>query len=277
MGGGEPAEQEMTHRERLLDGTIANPQLQVAVGRDVIPTVPLTHVTQAAPVRLGRLIGDSDALKAAAAKVHVCALLDCSGSEYGTNGDRKCFRMACMRSMVRLMRLTGGGTFDICHWGSRPIHSFGPASVATHFNDIDRALQHDPGSMGGNDFPAALRMSDACFRRVGAEISLAIGVTDGLEEITPAMAAAIGALPEGSVHVLLVPGGNCPESLAAQWQQFPLGSFTRLSSDNVEMARTVGQIYAAAVGGELGEIREPLAAPVAAARARRRFLRRRAA
>jgi hypothetical protein len=90
------------------------------------------------------------------------------------------------------------------------------------------------------------------------------------------MAGAIGVLPEKCVHMMLVPGGNCPEALADEWQALPLGSFTRLPSDNKEMAKTVGRIYAAAVGGVLPDVplREIAVKPP---RTRKRLLRRRIA
>jgi hypothetical protein len=232
-------------------GTLGLPQPPCSL-QTVPPLPPPATHRQATPIRLPALIGDKKQLRHRALDVHVIALLDCSGSEYCATGDIHGYRMASMRTLARLMTTSGGGTFDLIHWGSRPHHTYGPANLTTDHKHLDRALQHDPGSMGGNDFPAALTLA-AHIRTRGTlhQTPLIIGVTDGLEPITPAMHTAVTNLPPGSVHVLLVPGDNCPNDLAAQWQALPLGSFTRLPNDNHTLAHTIGTLYANAIGATL--------------------------
>lgn len=193
--------------------------------------------SQARPIRLGRIQGDAAVLAEAARRVTVQLLIDCSGSEYGSGGDPSGIRMACGRSLLQLMKRTGGGSMSVVHWGSSPRATLPLTSVAAGFAQLDQALKADPGSMGGNDFPAALRMaSDLQSAASPDSLPLVLGITDGLEDITLSMRAAIAALPRGSVHVLLVPGHACGEELAAQWQSLPLGSFTRLPNDRIALA-----------------------------------------
>jgi hypothetical protein len=253
----------MSDVRRSLTGTPAFPQigafLSAAPKLDVRP-----GSTQARPVRLGKLQGDREQLAANAQLVDVVLDIDCSGSEYFYNnygpycsgGDPTGIRMACGRSLLRLMRDTGGGSMGIIYWGSRPVVALPPTDVRTGFKEIDKVLQADPGNMGGNDFPAALDAARAQLVGESPErIQLVFGITDGLEDITPAMKAAVAALPAQAVHVLLVPGEACNANLAAQWQAMPLGGFTRLPTDNRALAHTIGSIYAEAIGGELPKFR----------------------
>lgn len=213
---------------------------------------------QARPLRLPRLSGPRDLLATAAADVELVLLPDCSGSEYGAGGDSLGYRFAVGRALVELMRTTGGGRVSLVHWGSRPVHAIGPVDVRREARALHRALIADPGSMGGNDFPAALRTVPDLLSGAPSSIPLVLATTDGLEDVTPAMAAAVDALPPGSVHVLLVPGDACDDALAARWEGLSVGSFTRLPSDHRVMASAVGSLYAAAVGGRLPALPDPV-------------------
>ena len=234
----------------LVGGVTAYPTTGwVACGPSLAPPDP---VTQARPVTLPPLRGDKNQMRQEVRRIIAYALLDCSGSEYMHNGDPAGFRFATMRSIARLMRITGGGRIQVIHWASTAVHFFGPGDISTQFTDIDTALRHDPGPMGGTDFTSALRLAGSLHEHAPTDSQpLFFGITDGLDTITPAMAAAIAVLPPDSVHVLLVPGRNCPDELARQWQQLPLGSFTRLPADNHAMAYTVAGILANAVKGQL--------------------------
>lgn len=218
------------------------------------PRPALTLVAQAKPVTLPPVIGDRELLAQNTTRARIVLLRDCSGSEYAPGGDQAGFRMAAGRSLLRAMRRTGGGYLAIVNWGSRPTLRLDLTEVRTGYAVIDHALSEDPGSMGGNDFPAALTMARAILAPVPANaIPLVIGITDGLEDITPAMHNEITALPTGSVHMLMVPGHSCNDALAAQWQSLPIASFTRLPLDNNRLAVTIGSIYAGAIGGLLNK------------------------
>ncbi len=240
----------MSPARHLVDGAVTFPAAgPVGTGA----TLPRPDPCQPArPVQLPALQGDARELRERARKVVAVALLDCSGSEYAADGDRQMFRMAAMRSLARLMRRTGGGAMHVVHWGTRPVHAHGPADVTSAFKPLDQALLHDPGPMGGNDFAAAAELA----RRLLADaredaIGLVFGVTDGLEPITDRMREAVDTLLPARVHMLMVPGDNCPDALAQQWTALPIATFTRLPSDNRAMAHAVGAVYAEAVGGRL--------------------------
>ena len=237
---------------RLVGGTVSYPDAGWPAGRGVV--LPATGpAAQAAPVRLPPVQGDRKQLRETARRVSCVCLLDCSGSEYAVpGGDTGGFRFAVTRSLSRLMRRTGGGTMHVVHWGSRPTHAGGPYDVDRDHRILDRLLSNTPASMGGNDFPAALRMATTLLRNTPTDtIRLVFGITDGLEPVTPAMTDAITALGAAEVHLLLVPGDACPDDLAAQWQAQPIASFTRLPMNNTAMAHHTGRIYATAIGGTL--------------------------
>lgn len=203
-------------------------------------------------VRLPALVGDRRALRAAAQDLVVTVLVDCSGSEYGPGGDPQGMRFACARSLVRLMRATGGGSMRVVVWGSAPRLVHAAPDVNRDRTALDSALSVVPPSMGGNDLAAALRLA----RQAGdgdppTLRSIDLVVTDGLETLADPLRDAIAARPPGSVHLLLVPGAACPDDLAREWAAFGLGSFTRLPPEARAMAWAVGEVYGAAVGGTL--------------------------
>lgn len=240
----------MTAPRRLIDGAVA---FLAAGPVGAGATLPRPDPCRPAhPVQLPALQGDPKQLRERAENVVAVALLDCSGSEYAADGDREMFRMAAMRSLARLMRRTGGGAMHVVHWGSRPVHALGPADVGSAFKTLDQALLRDPGPMGGNDFAAAAEMARQLLADARQDtVGLVFGVTDGLEPITNRMRDAVHGLLPARVHMLMVPGDNCPDALAQQWAALPIATFTRLPSDNRAMAHAVGTVYADAVGGRL--------------------------
>lgn len=177
---------------------------------------------------------------------------DDSGSMYGTWGDERGVRYAAALSVVDLMRRMGGGRAAVVHWGTEaPADQVLPLTdVRSGMRRLRQALQIPP-TLGGNNFPAALRRAAEVLEGSDRQrLQLVFGVTDGIEYLSPEIHTALAQLPPESVHVLLVDrSGGCNEELEQQWRSLPLGSFTRLDVlDTTRMAWQIADVTAAAVG-----------------------------
>jgi hypothetical protein len=218
----------------------------------VLPAAPRA----ARPVNLAPLTGGPPrVISSRVAKTTITFLIDDSGSMYGAWGDPTGIRYAAAESVLMLMRRHGGGRAGVIHWGSTvpPELALAPVDVRRDRKALRRALTI-PQSLLGNDLPAALR---AAASSVGSarqeEVSLVFVVTDGIEAVTTDTHAAVAALPEGAVHMVLVDRSNgCTPPMEAAWQAVAFGSFTRLQTfDTKAMAIQIAATFAHALELEL--------------------------
>lgn len=154
-----------------------------------------------------------------------------------------------------LMERSGGGRTGVIHWGTDA-----PRGMAVSPVDVKRgkkALKNAlvvPPTLGGNDLPRALQMAAELTPVLAKnETVIYYVITDGSEYVTPAMHAAIAALPPGSIHMLLVDRcGYCDDAMEAAWATCAFGSFTRLQTfDTKEMSFQIAEIFAASIGLEM--------------------------
>jgi hypothetical protein len=194
-------------------------------------------------------------IKVRVGRVVVIFLIDDSGSMYGRYADPTGIRYAAARSVIGLMERSGPGRAGLLHWGSTA-----PLEMAVAPMDVKRgkralkAAMVVPPTLGGNNLPLALeRAAELTPVLAKNETVLYYVVTDGCEYVTPAMHAAIAALPAGSIHVLLVDrSGYCNAGMEAAWATCDFGSWTRLQTFNTkEMATQIAEIFAASIGLEM--------------------------
>jgi hypothetical protein len=183
-------------------------------------------------------------------------LIDDSGSMYPhTSGDASGIRYAAAQSLVDLQRRSGGGTVYSLHWGSSVPQELvaGPLDTVRDRKTIKKALTIPP-TLGGNNLPVALcralevtRPSDSDERFIYYVIS------DGCESVTQATRDAMKALPENSVHMVLVDrGASCSPAMETDWNSVGFASLTRLKTfDTRAMAHQLGDIYAGSLGLQL--------------------------
>ncbi len=89
-------------------------------------------------------------------------------------------------------------------------------------------------------------------------IPLVFVITDGIEAVTTSVHRGVGALPPGSVHMLLVDrASGCTEEMEADWRGVAFGSFTRLDDADT---RAMGDQLAATVAAAIGANYQPEAA-----------------
>ena len=207
----------------------------------------------ASPVYLPPFIGaSSNVVKSRVARTVVFFLFDDSGSMYGRYGDPRGVRYAVGRSVTDLMSRSGGGRAGAIHWGTdAPIHMvLHPVDVRKGKQTLKAAMVVPP-NLGGNDLPLALRRAVEVTPPLAKDDTVFYYViTDGGEPVTPAMHAAVAALPPGSIHVLLVDNyGICDAAMEAAWSTCAFGSWTRLASfDTKQMATQIAEIFAASIG-----------------------------
>ena len=185
-------------------------------------------------------------------EIEVWLIVDDSGSMYGQWGDPTGIRYAAGRSLVGLLQRAGGGWVGVIHWGTHaPVElALRPAHVRKGRNDLRGALTIPP-TLGGNDLPLALaRARELSTGPSAGRRQLYYVLTDGIEPVTPAMHAALAALPENSVHMVLVDrSGGCDPAMEAAWRSCAFGSFTRLRTfDTKVMAYQLADIFAGSLG-----------------------------
>lgn len=247
----------MTPRRHDPHQLVGQPNLGLGVPggtHRVLPTpVPSGSVRAATPIVLPPMIGASkQEIKARVELLVVQFLCDDSGSMYGAYGDRDGVRYAAALSLLRLMERAGGGRCGVVHWGTDA-----PSSLALAPVDIKRgrrALKQAltvPPTLGGNNLPLALTRARKLMPRLADnEQSLTLVLSDGIEPVTPAMHAAVAALPPRSVHMLLVDrSGGCNTAMEQAWSTVAFGSFHRLNVfDTKVMAFQLAEILADSIG-----------------------------
>jgi hypothetical protein len=211
----------------------------------------------ARPISLPPMVGASpDEIRLLLRLLVVFFLCDDSGSMYGSWGDPTGVRYAAAQSLLGLIeRGSGRGASSraaVIHWGTDA-----PAELALAPVDVKRgrkALRGAltvPPTLMANNLPLALaRAHEMTPTLIGEEQAIYFVLSDGIEDVTPAMHAAIGALPAGSVHMVLVDrSGGCDPAREAAWNSVAFGSFTRLKTfDTGEMARQLAEVFAASIG-----------------------------
>jgi hypothetical protein len=188
-------------------------------------------------------------------------LIDDSGSMYGRWGDPTGVRYAAAQSLLGLIeRSSGRGASSraaVIHWGTDA-----PAALALAPIDVRRgrkALKQAltvPPTLMANNLPLALaRAREMTPRLIEEEQAIYYVLSDGIEDVTPAMHAAIAALPAGSVHMVLVDrSGGCDPAREAAWNHVAFGSFTRLKTfDTTEMAQQLAEVFATSISLEMPE------------------------
>jgi len=211
----------------------------------------------ARPVALPALVGGSPReIRELAQNVRTVFAIDDSGSMYGLFGDPTGIRYAAAQSLVAMQRRSGGGLAGVVHWGT-----WAPYDMVTPLVDVrrNRRLLNRgltiPETLGGNDMPAALRRVAEVLPPLGRnDVPLVFVITDGIEDVTAEMHAAVAALPQGTVHMLLIDCWNgCSEEMERAWRTVAFGSFTRLPHfDTKAMAMALAAVYAQSLGLSMG-------------------------
>jgi hypothetical protein len=206
----------------------------------------------ARPVALPAMVGaTTKQIRMLVELMIVFFLPDDSGSMYGQWGDPTGIRYAAALSLLGLMERSGGGRAGVVHWGSNAPADLavGPVAVKRGKKVLTAALTVPP-SLGGTNLVSGLVRARELTPELGAEErAIYFCLSDGIEAVTPAMKAAIGSLPPGSVHMLLVDrSGGCDPAMEAAWRTVAFGSFVRLKTfDTKAMAEQLAQIFAAAI------------------------------
>jgi hypothetical protein len=176
-------------------------------------------------------------------------LIDDSGSMYGFWGDQLSGRYAAARSLLELLRRSGGGRAGVVHYGScAPTElTLQPRKIASDREEILRALTA-PATLGGTNVAAALERAHVLAPPPN-DAALATAyfiVSDGIEPVTPAIQTGVHKLGRSRVHLLLVDrAGGCTPHMETAWRALSLGSFTRLKTfDTKLMAEQLAQVAA---------------------------------
>jgi hypothetical protein len=164
--------------------------------------------------------------------------IDDSRSMYGSAGDPSGVRYVAGRAIVDLMARCGGGQIAVVHWGSTA-----PPSMARPLTEVRSGARRlvdalrAPTDLGGTNSAAALRLSaDLLGPPVPGEHRAVALITDGYEQVTPELTAAVRALPRDSVDVLLIDHSNyCDAAFERGWRSLDIRSFTRLTVDQPEL------------------------------------------
>lgn len=182
---------------------------------------------------------------------------DWSGSTFSVwGGDPSDVIGAVVVSVFIWLRRYGGGQAGVLPWGTTPATELavGPLSVKKQFKTLKAAVRNRV-NLGGNDLPAALRVSAERISRLPPTTVPFIWVpTDGIEEVTTATHEAVNALPPGSVHLVLIdPLHGCTPDMEAAWRSVNFGSVTRIDDLSVKnVATTIAQLCADALSLTLG-------------------------
>jgi hypothetical protein len=225
-------------------------------GRYIPGPPPQTGTARA--ITLPPLSGASaDEVRARVQLLHQEVDPDWSGSTFSVwGGDPNDVIGAAGESVFMLQRRYGGGFGGVLPWGSTPAKELavGPLPVKKNFKTLKSALRNRR-NLGGNDLPAALRVTADRISRLSGDVVPVIWVpTDGIEPVTAATHAAVDALPPGSVHLVIIdPLHGCSPEMEDDWRSVAFGSVTRIDDLSVKnVAVTVAHLCADALGLTLG-------------------------
>ncbi|HTL40540.1 MAG TPA: hypothetical protein VL294_03620 [Pseudolysinimonas sp.] len=208
---------------------------------------------QVAAIRIPPLTGASKAIIAAMVKKTYCVFLpDQSGSMFGAFGDPTGVTAAAAESVLDLLHRSGGGSASVIPWGSdAPARlAAGPLDIRKDLKRLSKALRNGE-NLGGNDLAAALRRAKLLTPALGPDRQVVYCViTDGIEDATPAIHAAVGDLAPGSVHMCLVDrNGGRTAAMDAAWATVPFGSSTTLDAfDITAMTSQLVDVIATTLG-----------------------------
>jgi hypothetical protein len=198
-------------------------------------------------------------IRALVRRLHQETLPDWSGSTFSVwGGDPNDVIGAAAESVFRLQRRYGGGLGGVLPWGTTPGTELavGPLPVKKGFKVLRNALRNRR-NLGGNDLPAALRVTAERISTLPADVVPVIWVpTDGIEPVTAATHAAVDDLPPGSVHMVVIdPLHGCTPDMEEAWRSVAFGSITRIDDLSVKnVATTIAQLCADALGLTLGAV-----------------------
>lgn len=212
----------------------------------------------AQPIALPALSGaDPAEIRTRVRHLHFETAPDWSGSTFSVwGGDPNDVIGAVTISVFLWLRRYGGGTAGVVPWGTTPAThlAVGPLSVKKNLRPLKAAIRNRV-NLGGNDLPAALRLSAS--RTSGlptGTVPFYWIPTDGIESVTSSTHDAVNALPPGSVHLILIdPLRGCNPEMEDDWRSVPFGSVTRIDQLSVKnVATTIAELCAAAIGLHLG-------------------------
>jgi hypothetical protein len=154
-----------------------------------------------------------------------------------------------------MMNKCGSARAAVVHWGTdAPLEmAVAPVQLKRGRKTLKQALSIPP-TLGGTNLAGALsRAHELTPPPAQDEQTVYYILTDGIEPVTPAIAAAIANLPAGSVHMLLVDrSGGCDPNMEAAWRGCAFGSFTRLRTFDTEaMSHQLADIAATTLGLEM--------------------------
>lgn len=208
----------------------------------------------AQPIVLPELSGEADStIRSLVRNFYFETAPDWSGSTFNVwAGDPNDVIGAVAISVFMWLRRHGGGTAGVLPWGTSPATQLavGPLSVKKNMKGLKGAVRNRV-NLGGNDLPAALRITGNRISRLPAGTTPFIWIpTDGIEPVTEATHDGVDALPEGSVHLVLIdPLHGCTEAMENDWRSVNFGSVTRIEDLSVQnVATTVAQLCANALG-----------------------------
>ncbi|WP_024818149.1 hypothetical protein [Arthrobacter sp. 31Y] len=211
----------------------------------------------AQPIALPALAGAGAAeIRARVRHLHFETVPDWSGSTFSVwGGDPNDVIGAVTISVFLWLRRHGGGTAGVVPWGTTPAThlALGPLSVKKNLKALKAAIR-DRVNLGGNDLPAALRLSaDRTSDLPAHTVPFYWVPTDGIESVTSSTHDAVNALPPGSVHLVLIdPLRGCTPEMQNDWRSVPFGSITRIDDLSVRnVATTIAERCAAAIGLQL--------------------------
>jgi len=253
----------------LRRGLVGRAGLGLRAAGDAYKAVPppacKPPVRQARPIVLPSMIGAPvKEIRRRIQKVLVFFVVDDSGSLYGVWGDPGGVRYAAALSLLGLMERSAGkkaGRAAVIHWGTTAPAELAlvPVEVKRGRRALRQALTIPP-TLGGTNLAAALDRAHAMTPELlEAEQVVYYVLSDGIEEVTAAIHAAVGALPAGSGHMVLVDrSGGCDPAMEAAWQAVAFGSFTRLKTfDTREMSLQLAEIFASSMGLSMAEQPDP--------------------
>jgi hypothetical protein len=225
------------------------------VGQYIQPSPPPPGRRAARAVTLPGFTGASQSeIAIRLDKVRTVVIADCSNSMRVSlwSGDPDDVVGAAAESVFRLLRKFGGGRATVIHYGSdAPADRvFGPYDVKRELKPLVRAARDRP-SLGGTNLHAGLSRALEVLSALTADETL-IGwiFTDGIQDVSPQIHAAVNAFPTNSLHLCLIDRFNgCTPEIEAAWKTIPWNSFTRLDALDVRaLGVQLAHVYATATG-----------------------------
>ena len=240
-----------------------------APGARIATNLPPAHeppTSTARPGELLDLVGASEAeIRRRVDEIVLWFLADSSGSMFGQYGDPSSIRFAVALSLAEMLQRAGAGSCGVLHWGSDCPPELALSPVDPGDARLRSALSV-PGNLRGTNLVGALeRARELSTSAADSRRHIFFVLSDGVQPVTPEVAAAISALPAGSVHMLLVDRtGACTPAMEADWRGCPFGSFTRLTTlDANAMAAQLAETFASSVGLKVRRSPRPARRPAA--------------